>query len=443
MTSVRAEDILNNPSGLQDEEVKGFLKSGGLSAALKTVNELMAPPKGPAKTTPPRSQVPARTQVPPRTAASAPAASPPSAPPTMASAKAKTKAALSTEFKNVEPSPKNLIMLRGAKSRTPRIKQQPIPVVSDADQTNETDCPQCGKAMRRGEIEFTCEDCGTIIAGDSSIDTTDGEAGAAAVGGRLRLVGPNAGRLQPDLDRSSSTDNATTQHRQLLAELQTYCGRYVERGGRRFPTNVLSIAADYYYQIQEKLTKRSDNKKAILAACVYTACLKESFSREKRECAEMLQLQQHGIARGANFIRALSSEKIVSGIPVDEDPCWANIVTAFSLLGLDSDEYEGLRRAVLELIQTSIEKKIEVKTSHAKTKAMGGTYVILRRYMKTLKGTVATDHPTNIKMSEFCRRCKIRKTTIETYIDTLNGYHSLMKPVYEKHKVFAGALNIE
>ncbi|MDE2099321.1 MAG: hypothetical protein KGL39_18855 [Patescibacteria group bacterium] len=453
--SVRADDVLNDPLGLHDVEVKGLTPCADLSTVLKQGAELgkligKKGADGPAAG-PPTLQI--RAVSAPRAAETKTSGAKASLSvavdqrsariETLSSvgdahlrrsatgAKAapqETKAASSGAEARVTPSGK-------AGKLVLKLKPQPATPPPDTSAVvHETLCAQCGKAMQHAEFEFRCADCGIVVPGDTVADDGDG----VVMVGRLRLVGPGAGRLQPDLDRSSSGD-AAAQQRGILDELKRLRDRYVEVGGRAFPLNILNKAAEYYHTIQQKLTKRSDNKKAILASCLYAASLRHNFSPGKHECAEMMQLPNRGTARGSNFVRRLKDEGIVTDIPVDEDPCWANVVTAFTLLKLEGEAFDWLRRAALDVVQTSIELKIENKTSQPKTKAMGATYVVLRRYIRRKDAAAEAD----IRMTAFCKMCGIRKTTIEGYIDTLNGYHSKLKAVYEKHGLFAGTIAVE
>jgi hypothetical protein len=351
-------------------------------------------------------------------------------------------------------------------------------VTAAATSTEENVCPRCGERMCTLELELKCEACGILIEGDSTAaDVLEDEAGCRrqVFAGRLRIVGPNSGFYQPDLDRSSSADNEAAQLKQIQAEFLRFRQTYMERGGQAFPINACERAGVYYHEIQKRVTKRSINKKAIMAACLRHAAADINYAPDKHVFADMLQLKTRGIARGDNFVRMMKADGHIE-IDVNRDMCKPNINTAFSLLRLDGEKYQPLRDAVHAIVKIAIRESIGI-SSIIRSKVMGATYVALRRYSLAEKGSRSSGGPaadsavahdekkspapgsspalvpggspagksmfiptTDLTMQEFCDRCQIRRSTIERFIGPLADFHSYFADAYRAAGLYDGPL---
>ena len=122
----------------------------------------------------------------------------------------------------------------------------------------------------------------------------------------------------PRAGYSSTGNTAATQKKQIYEEYCACRALFIEAGGRALPLDACKLAADFYNEVQRQCVKRSQNKKAIMAACFYHACLEIGFSPSKSEIAAFMQLPNKGIARGANFVRSLVADgKMDVDIDVD------------------------------------------------------------------------------------------------------------------------------
>jgi len=236
-------------------------------------------------------------------------------------------------------------------------------------------------------------------------------------------VGFNSNHFQPDLYRSDNGNISLLQKKQILAEYKDYRQRYIEAGGRVFPLTACEIATDYYNMIQQKCVKRSQNKKAIMAACLWHACLLIDFAPSKIEVSKFMQLPHKGIARGNNFIRTLVSNNNIDINP-NVSPIYPEIKTLFLQLGYSDDKYKVLHDIIYNIIQIASDNSIGIN-SLPKSKVIGTTYIVLKRCKDT---TLVAKPPVDTK--EFCRD-KIRKNTIDRYINEINSYHSYFKDYYE------------
>ena len=286
-------------------------------------------------------------------------------------------------------------------------------------------CARCGAQMCRGtnDLEYVCGGCGLIVEGDTA--EPDDEAPRAAPNtARLRIVGRNSNQLQPDLYRSSSGNTAASQKKQIKEEYLAFRADHIEAGGRALPLDACKLASDYYNAVQRRCVKRSQNKKAIMAACLYHACLEIGFSPSKTEIAAFMQLPNKGIARGANFVRALVADGGMEDIDINVDPCRPEITTLFAHLRLEGDAYSGLRAAVYDVVQVAIANNIGT-SSTLRSKVAGATFVVLLR----CKDRELIPKP--MKLQEFCHD-RIRKNTVDRFTQELDAYHSFFEACYAR-----------
>jgi len=365
------------------------------------------------------------------------------------------------------------------KERAPA--QNDMAVAAARLDANDT-CAACGSAMRIQELERRCEDCGLVVERDSS-SVELGDEKAPGPAGRLRIVGANSGFYQPDLDRSSSSDNIEAAQKQTYAEYCECRDSYVRRTGKPFPLSACGLAAEYYSKLARVVTKRSSTKRTIMAACLRAACAHEGFMPDKSVFADFMGLKTHGIARGENFVRMMRSNGHID-LDANPDTLLPNISTAFTSQGLDA-RYEPLQRVVLAVTIVAISNNIGT-SSVLRSKAISATYVVLKRFEKkraaseasglrspatrwvarrpapapeTLRnaekqaeslaeslGAASMAHRAlpEISASEiaavptikvapittFCQKCSIRKTTIERFIAQLNEHHSYFREIY-------------
>jgi len=284
-------------------------------------------------------------------------------------------------------------------------------------------CSQCGAQMCRSsnDLESMCSECGLLVDGDS-VDPDDANH-QVSNNGRLQLVGSRQSEYQSDLYKSSTGNTVVIQKKQIYEEYCAYRILFIEAGGRALPLDACKLASDFYNDVQKQCVKRSQNKKAIMAACFYHACLEIGFSPSKSEVALFMQLPNKGIARGSNFVRALVADGKMD-VDINVDPCRPEITSLFAHLGLEGDEYLPLREIVFEIVQIAIVNNIGT-SSILRSKVAGATFTILRRCKE--KELIAKY--TNLQ--EFCN-ARIRKNTVERFTKQLNDYHSFFKECYIK-----------
>ncbi len=302
------------------------------------------------------------------------------------------------------------------------IQKSPVKSTSDSNT-----CYQCNGKLTYSidGLETICSECGIV---KEYIDiTTDSPKNNVA---RLRIVGRNSSILQSDLYRSNSADAGEMQKKQIADEYKSYRDKHIESGGRAFPLDACKIATEHYSLIQKNYVKRSQNKKAIMASCLWRACLQVNFAPSRNEVASLMQLNSKGIAKGDNFVRSLVSNHQVD-IDLNVDICKPEINTLFITLFKDVEEndkkYEQLRNAVYKIIQIAMQNNIGTN-SILRSKVSGATYVVLNRCKdKELLSNLKEP----LQLSNFCQK-RIRKNTCDRFIKELADYHSYFEQCYKE-----------
>lgn len=291
-----------------------------------------------------------------------------------------------------------------------------------SERINRDICSECGSQMRSGtnEAEYTCGNCGLIIDGDN-IDESD-ECGATS--GRLRIVGSNSNQFQPDLYRSGNGNTTSNQVNQIYLEFSKYRSQHIENGGRAFNLDACRKAAEKYNIVQQSCVRRSQVKKEIMAGCYYQSCLELGFSPAKADIATFMQLQTKGISKGTNFMRSFVADKKMDA-DINIDPLRPEITYAFGQLKLENRDYDVLKNAVFELVQICLAEGIGT-SSILRSKVAGASFVITQR-------SKIVSPP--IDIFEFCKLVKIRKNTVESFIDEINSFHSYFENTYTKFEL--------
>ena len=285
---------------------------------------------------------------------------------------------------------------------------------------NSNECQSCGGKMFNCNMKYICQSCGLVMEGDTAdLDddyTSRGESGSS----NIRIVGPNSNQLQPDLYKSSTCNNSANQKKQIYEEFCLYRHLYMQNGGREFSLSICKLAAQHYNEVQKEYVKRSQNKKALMAACFYHACIKNGISPSRMEVAKFMQLPNKGIARGSNFVRSLVADGKM-GIEPNIDTSSPEIITLFAHLGLSNSGFDKLRSVVYEIVQVAIKNNIGTN-SFLRSKVAGATFVVLRR---------SPDKLLHRNIQDFCQD-RIRKNTVERFTTELNNYHSYFEEIYKK-----------
>lgn len=282
-------------------------------------------------------------------------------------------------------------------------------------------CKDCEIPLERdiSNLKNICKKCGFISEEiDDDLNTSDMNTN------KIRIVGHNSNHYQPDLYRSDNGNLNMLQKKQIFNEYKDYRQRFIEMGERAFPLNACELATEFYNKIQQQCVKRSQNKKAIMAACLWQACLLIDFAPSKSEVSRFMQLPHKGIARGNNFIMTLVSDDKLDLNP-NINPLYPEIRTLFIQLGYTDSKYEVLHEHVKNIIEIANKNFIGVN-SLPRSKVIGTTYIVLKRCQDK---DLVPNPPTDTK--NFCKN-KIRKNTIDKFIKEINDYHSYFVEYYKQ-----------
>lgn len=275
-------------------------------------------------------------------------------------------------------------------------------------------CPDCCCVLVVHGISYECPECQKVFeaADISDVMPTSSSDGpnAMALRGRLRVVGPDAGYYQPDLDRTNPGKTVEMQKETTFQELVRYNKDYESRGGHPFPHDVLSDVAEIYCIVQKANVKRSMMKKRIYAALLNFSCVQRGFTRSRAECAQFAKLSTHGIAPGEDYIRGLD-EDVGLGIDLNASRLGPHITTVFACLGRGQPEFARLRALVAKVVEIAEGKNIGYD-SILRSKVVAVSYEVLRRSGE------------DITLDFVSVKCKIRKHTIRKFLDALDQYRS-------------------
>jgi len=280
-----------------------------------------------------------------------------------------------------------------------------------------SDC-ECGGTMSRSvdNLSQVCTHCGIIQ--ESNISEIQ-EGGIPTAGpARLRIVGKGSRTLEPDLFRSGTGNTTAAQKKLVFDTYKELNQQSIRMGGRAFPLDACTRATDLYNMVQAIYVQRSQNKLAIMAACLWYACMEiGNFAPSKKEVAKFMNLTHGGIARGENVLRKLIADKKISEINMDIDSYDAEIVTLFALLGKECNEpeFDFLRAAIREMIAI-IDQKNMIINAEPHSKIMGAAFIVLRRCAALRARKTWT-------VAEFCT--SIRKNTIDRIITRIGEYHRI------------------
>jgi hypothetical protein len=322
--------------------------------------------------------------------------------------------------------------------------QKPLSATTATSTETKNSCPRCDGKMRAAGVEQTCSGCGFIAPADVESEHV------TVTGARLRIVGPNAGYYQPDLDRGSSVDTSVDMQKTIYDEFVKYRDEYLANHPKAIAPSLdacQQAAADYLH-VQSQFTKRSTAKQEIMATLLSNACIKLGSAADSKCCvvkstvvAEMMRLKKAGISGGMNFVNSMFSAKLIP-VDININPCRALINTAFHSLGLEHPYYTTLADAAEKIVAICTSKGIAI-SSVQRTRAYGAVFTVLSRAPKNkfppapaaggiiTRGDIKPVNPRTLTFSQACDRWQNNhQTTIKAFLNTLNTYESHFKAIY-------------
>ena len=277
-----------------------------------------------------------------------------------------------------------------------------------------TDGCDCGGKMEISNnlITLSCNLCGKVSEYEEKTTTP-------SCSSNLLIRGPNNSKYQGELYGSSKIDTVKLKKKNIQDEYMSYYNDYVKETNLDFPKDVFVYATNMYNQIQAYGTKRSENKKIIMATCLYYACHLIDFSPSSIMIGKLMKLKKNSIESGINNVITMINDKkiFIDGINVIN----SEIITIFNKFKIDK-KYFHLKKLITELIDLADSYFIGIKTQ-PHNKNIGAIYIILSKH---------PDLAPKISLDEVCKMKDIRITTIQQYINELNAYKSKFLHIYNQ-----------
>lgn len=292
------------------------------------------------------------------------------------------------------------------------------PIESNINYTEDTQnnyC-DCGGKMEISNnlITLSCNLCGKISEYEEDV-------GVPSSSSNLVYRGPNNAKYQGELYGSSKIDTAKVKTKHIHDEYMKYYNEYVIKSGQDFPKDAFMIATDIFNKIQSFGTKRSENKKRYMGACLFIACHSIKYSPSINVITKFMDLKKNGLETELSIINDMIDEGKIFTEKIDIIS--SEISTIFNKLKInDNTKYFHLKELIAELIRIANNNFISIETL-PQNKNIGAIYIILSKH-KDLIG--------KISLQEICEMKGIRMVTIQQYITELDAYKSKFKHIYEK-----------
>lgn len=284
-------------------------------------------------------------------------------------------------------------------------------------------CDECQCEMSRFELRYVCEQCGyeEEIAGDDteatmsyyskggdakgeSIDSYNTSGQSAAP---LRVRGPKAHRYQKKL--MGSVSNYKVQQKKTTVEDMK--NAVYQSKEAQIPNNVVTAAAEMYYNVQQHQIRRGEVRTGTQAACLYRMCIKYGITRKPKEIAAIFGIPQNDLSNGEKILDDLAARGLIES---DKKQMFFNVTELvdnfidryFESLGIPND-HPDYKPFVARLIQFTTDKHI-ADSSVPSTKCAGAIYILTAR-RKELK----------IRRDKINTACKISKSTFIRYANAV------------------------
>lgn len=251
-------------------------------------------------------------------------------------------------------------------------------------------CPDCAIPMEIAGVNYNCPQCGLSV-----VNETLGDAADTDDIGPVRI---NTGsRSIYNVGGSSSA----MQRRAISAYLYA-----LERVSPvRIPKNILESVINQYNSIQKategtkrKFVRRSDIKKEILAAMIYSECRTAGVPLKKQEISTFMKLKSCGFSIGDDILRDLAAEGLVKVID-DEEPIAAYAGRYLETLNIEDERY---LQFVVDIVQMSETMKL-CMSSQISSKVAGAIYLLSMKAELGVSAEQLEVATSGTKKNTFCK----------------------------------------
>jgi transcription initiation factor TFIIIB Brf1 subunit/transcription initiation factor TFIIB len=282
-------------------------------------------------------------------------------------------------------------------------------------------CPDCETRIQPMQSSYICPNCSRDIQiyeykneySDSIVNNYNTSNNCAQ---SLRVVGKDANRYARALYKSTLNYDiirSNTTRKQL--------NRYNAQSNHiKLPIFVLKEAAGLYKEFQKHTkVKRGKGRLGVLGACLSFICDKHKLSKQPKEIANFLEIEEAYLSKGDKLLRKAHADGFID-ILVHYDPTDSYVERYFAVLDID----EKYKDFILEIIERSLNKDMKgLNRSRINTQCIGAIYAL----------KIQLNLPFTIK--EITESCRISKTTFMRYYDFLMKNTKKLNPICKKHGI--------
>lgn len=287
-------------------------------------------------------------------------------------------------------------------------------------------CTLCNCEMRKqGVVNYICMKCGYKNEFNIDVEPTftlkDNYTTNSNSATTLQIMGPNAHKYQNNL-RKNTTNYKKKQYKDTHTQMEKFIRQY---NGAKIPVNIITIASEYYFAVQQHDIKRSFNRIATMAECLYRVCNFHGIGRKPKEIIDIFNIEQSDLSKGSNILNKLHSQGLLKDYDFGKSNYNESLLSRyFNCLGIKREN--GLKKYFqfcCDIIDFTVKYKI-ANNNIVSTKCAGAIY-LLTTYDKTLK----------VSKDQISKSCDISKSTFTEFFKTVSGLLKKTDPLYRKCQV--------
>ena len=291
-----------------------------------------------------------------------------------------------------------------------------------------TQCISCNKPLYVSSNMLICKSCGIELPNASN--ATEDEYSTAAIEQcnvnskgfiGIKFTGKGSYRYQKCILKTCANYKKYRKNN-ILKDIKNW---NIHSTKQHIPKDVINMANNMFATIKEhehNTVFRKDNKKGVIAACLYYACHLNGISKTPLEMAEFVNIEEKFLSFGDRVLRDLNERGIIT-ITVKINPIADYVDRYLTMLSIDTK----YRQFILDIIDRAERARIHIlNDSKNISKAVGSIYLLIER-VPELRARITKE-----LIEETCR---ISKTTFMRYYLTLCEFHKHLKKVFKKHRI--------
>ena len=287
-------------------------------------------------------------------------------------------------------------------------------------------CTACNCEMRKqGGVNYICMQCGYKNSFNIDVEPTftlkDNYTTNSASATTLQIMGPGAFKFQNNM-RKNTTNYKKKQYKDTHTQIEKFIRQH---DGTKIPSNIITIAADYYFAAQQHEIKRSYNRIATMAECLYRTCNFHGVGRKPKEIIDIFHIEQSDLSKGSNILDKLHSQGLLKDFDYNKTNYDDALLSRyFNCLNIKRENGEKkYYQFCTDIIDFTIKYKI-ANNNIVSTKCAGAIY-LLTTFDKTVK----------VSKDNISKSCDISKSTFTEFYKTINNLLKKTDPLYHKCQV--------